>query len=198
MSITAFNLRCLRSVPPRIGLKQILMESPTRQVGCRFAAHIPEAVVVRGFKTRRHEQIDSVVVNIFGRNRVGLVKDFADVIFINGGNIEESRMDRVGDYFSMLTMVTLPRSDKAAEALQSDLDVKFNEDTLIEPKDNLKISAQPSGRWDRPESLDLAMVTVTGNEQKGATTTKTPQLRMICVSNHSHASAFMQTFSCKM
>ena len=111
-----------------------------------------------------------VVLNIFGKNRTGLVHDVTGIVYSSKGNLQESRMDRVGDYFSMLSMVTLEGdadATEAASALQAALVAELNEGVAEGTEGALIVSARPSSSWQRPQQGDIATITVMGNEQRG-------------------------------
>ena len=50
----------------------------------------------------------NVVLTLTGRDRVGLVERVTEVVLNCGGNIESSRMARLGGEFAMLMHVTVP------------------------------------------------------------------------------------------
>jgi glycine cleavage system regulatory protein len=105
-----------------------------------------------------------VVVSIFGQNRTGLVAAVTRIIYEQGGNVEESRMDRLGEHCSILSMVTLPATGEteATEALRSSL-----LEGLSDGGAPMTVSAAASTRWRRPAVRELATVSVMGNESRG-------------------------------
>jgi len=56
-----------------------------------------------------------LVFTLTGTDRVGLVEEVTGVLLAAGGNVETSRMARLGGEFAMLVLVSLP-ADKIAEA----------------------------------------------------------------------------------
>jgi glycine cleavage system transcriptional repressor len=56
-----------------------------------------------------------LVFTLTGTDRVGLVEEVTGVLLGVGGNVETSRMARLGGEFAMLVLVSLP-ADKVAEA----------------------------------------------------------------------------------
>ncbi len=60
----------------------------------------------------------NLVLTLTGRDRVGLVERVTEVVLNSGGNIEASRMARLGGEFAMLMLVSAP--DDRLEALERD------------------------------------------------------------------------------
>lgn len=55
----------------------------------------------------------NIVLTLTGRDRVGIVEEVTQLLLDLGGNVETSRMTRLGGEFAMLMLVTLP-SDQLA------------------------------------------------------------------------------------
>ena len=55
-----------------------------------------------------------IVLTLTGHDRVGIVKEITNVLVKNGGNIENSRMARLGGEFAMLALVVLDEKDLPA------------------------------------------------------------------------------------
>jgi glycine cleavage system transcriptional repressor len=55
----------------------------------------------------------TIVFTLTGPDRVGLVEEVTDLILGIGGNIETSRMARLGGEFAILMLVTLPAEERA-------------------------------------------------------------------------------------
>ena len=67
------------------------------------------------------------VVNIFGTNRTGLVADVAQILYDKGGSVQESRMNRMGDYFSIMMMTTIKHEDEAPPAVLEGLQTALSD-----------------------------------------------------------------------
>jgi len=59
-----------------------------------------------------------IVLTLTGHDRVGIVKEITNVLVKNGGNVENSRMARLGGEFAMLALIAL--EDKDLSALEKD------------------------------------------------------------------------------
>jgi len=59
-----------------------------------------------------------IVLTLTGHDRVGIVKEITNVLVKNGGNVENSRMARLGGEFAMLALASL--NDKNIPALEAD------------------------------------------------------------------------------
>jgi glycine cleavage system transcriptional repressor len=55
----------------------------------------------------------NIVLTLTGRDKIGIVENVTDVIVKRGGNVESSRMARLGGEFAMLMLLTLPDKDFA-------------------------------------------------------------------------------------
>lgn len=60
-----------------------------------------------------------IVLTLTGHDRVGIVKEIMNVLVKNGGNVESSRMARLGGEFAMLALVTL--DDKDLPTFETDI-----------------------------------------------------------------------------
>jgi len=56
----------------------------------------------------------NIVLTLTGHDRVGIVKEITNVLVKNGGNVENSRMARLGGEFAMLALVALEEKDLPA------------------------------------------------------------------------------------
>jgi len=54
------------------------------------------------------------VLTLTGHDRVGIVKEVTNVLVKHGGNVENSRMARLGGEFAMLALVELEEKDLPA------------------------------------------------------------------------------------
>lgn len=61
----------------------------------------------------------NIVLTLTGHDRVGIVKEITNVLIKYGGNVETSRMARLGGEFAMLALVSLSEND--LPALEVDL-----------------------------------------------------------------------------
>jgi len=59
-----------------------------------------------------------IVLTLTGHDRVGIVKEITNVLVKNGGNVENSRMARLGGEFAMLALIALDEKD--VPALEAD------------------------------------------------------------------------------
>ncbi len=55
-----------------------------------------------------------IVLTLTGHDRVGIVKEITNVLVKNGGNVENSRMARLGGEFVMLALIALDEKDLPA------------------------------------------------------------------------------------
>jgi glycine cleavage system transcriptional repressor len=79
----------------------------------------------------------NIVLTLTGHDRVGIVEKITNVIVKLGGNIETSRMARLGGEFAMLALVSL--DDKQNSALETDLQILRREGfqvTFLQTEDN--------------------------------------------------------------
>ncbi len=60
-----------------------------------------------------------IVLTLTGHDRVGIVKEITNVLVKSGGNVETSRMARLGGEFAMLALIALNETD--LPALETDL-----------------------------------------------------------------------------
>ncbi|KAI8803574.1 hypothetical protein BJ742DRAFT_490296 [Cladochytrium replicatum] len=59
-------------------------------------------------KAKPHdEQPSYLVVSLVGKDRVGVIRDFAKYLASLGANVEESRMSRLGGEFAMIVLISL-------------------------------------------------------------------------------------------
>lgn len=78
-----------------------------------------------------------IVLTLTGHDRVGIVDEITDVLVKRGGNVETSRMARLGGEFAMLALVTLDEKD--LPALGSDFEKLRGEGfqiTLLQTEDD--------------------------------------------------------------
>jgi glycine cleavage system transcriptional repressor len=57
------------------------------------------------------EKPQFMVVSLLGRDRVGIVKDFSNLLAKLGGNVEQSRMASLGTEFALMTRISLKGQD---------------------------------------------------------------------------------------
>ena len=62
---------------------------------------------------------NNIVLTLTGHDRVGIVKEITNVFVKYGGNVETSRMARLGGEFAMLALISMP--DNNTTALETDL-----------------------------------------------------------------------------
>ena len=53
----------------------------------------------------------NIVLTLTGNDRVGIVKEITNVLVKHSGNMENSRMARLGGVFAMLALVELEEKD---------------------------------------------------------------------------------------
>jgi glycine cleavage system regulatory protein len=90
-----------------------------------------------------------------------MVNDFATVVHELGGNLEESRMCRMGELFSLLAMVTIPAGSKPTllRRLNDRLESPTGLPTVID--------CRLTSKWARPADAQLQRVTVIGQDRRG-------------------------------
>ncbi len=62
----------------------------------------------------------NIVLTLTGTDRIGMVEFVTGILLPHGGNVENSRMARLGGEFAMLMLVSFPAENQ--EALQRDLE----------------------------------------------------------------------------
>jgi glycine cleavage system transcriptional repressor len=62
-----------------------------------------------------------MVINAVGRDRVGIVSDVSGMVIGVGGNVGDSQAAKLGPYFSLMMLVTVPDSGDAAQKLRTSL-----------------------------------------------------------------------------
>ena len=78
-----------------------------------------------------------IVLTLTGHDRVGIVKEITNVLVTRGGNVETSRMARLGGGFAMLALISLDDND--LPAFETDLQKLRNEGfqiTLLPTEDD--------------------------------------------------------------
>ena len=67
----------------------------------------------------------NIVITLMGRDRVGIVKDITNALVKYGGNVETSRMARLGGEFAMLALVSVAENELVA--LEKELQILRDE-----------------------------------------------------------------------
>jgi glycine cleavage system transcriptional repressor len=62
----------------------------------------------------------NIVFTLTGADRIGIVEDVTQLLLAHGGNVETSRMARLGGAFAMLMLVSIPAAQRAS--LETDLE----------------------------------------------------------------------------
>jgi glycine cleavage system transcriptional repressor len=78
-----------------------------------------------------------IVLTLTGHDRVGIVKEITNVMVKHGGNVENSRMARLGGEFAMLALIAL--DDKDLPEFEADLQKLRDEGfqiTLLQTEDD--------------------------------------------------------------
>ena len=81
----------------------------------------------------------NIVLTLTGRDKIGIVDSVTSVIANRGGNVESSRMTRLGGEFAMLMLVTI--ADAQFAALEQDFQGLRGEGyqiTLLQTQDDSK------------------------------------------------------------
>lgn len=55
----------------------------------------------------------NIVFTLTGKDRIGIVEEVTQLFLAHGGNVEMSRMARLGGEFAILTLVSLPQGETA-------------------------------------------------------------------------------------
>jgi len=79
----------------------------------------------------------NIVLTLTGHDRVGIVKEVTNVLVKHGGNVETSRMARLGGEFAMLALIELEEKD--LPAFEADLEKLRSEGfqiTLLQTEDD--------------------------------------------------------------
>lgn len=107
------------------------------------------------------------VVNVFLSNRPGLVADISYAVHEYGGNVEETRMHRVGDYCTVTLMTAFEAEGDDANAAFSCLRAALRRELLARgARDDLHIAIEPTNPFAFTPS-SIALVTVSGNDEPG-------------------------------
>jgi len=79
----------------------------------------------------------SIVITLTEHDRVGIVEEFTDLLVRHGGNVETSRMARLGGEFARSALITFPGQELTAieKKLQKLRDEGF-QITLLQTEDN--------------------------------------------------------------
>jgi glycine cleavage system transcriptional repressor len=83
--------------------------------------------------------LKNIVLTLTGRDKIGIVGNVTSVIVKRNGNVESSRMTRLGGEFAMLMLITLP--DKGFKNLDQDfqqLRADGYQVTLLQTEDDSK------------------------------------------------------------
>src|ERR1700678_973345 len=59
-------------------------------------------------RTRNHSMHKNFVLTVTGPDRIGIVERVTGLLFGQGGNVETSRMARLGGEFAILMLVSMP------------------------------------------------------------------------------------------
>jgi len=137
---------------------RLLRSSASRQ----FIASLPAK---RGLvhPSQYVEANTQAVINLFGRNRPGLVSEASEVVHNQLGSVEESRMSRVGEFFTITMVADLDYDNMeplmAIDDLRTALKTKLGNE--------LEINVQSTKRWEPPSMGELATVSVMGSDAPG-------------------------------
>jgi glycine cleavage system transcriptional repressor len=101
----------------------------------------------------------NLVLTLTGRDRVGLVDRVTEVVHNNGGNIEASRMARLGDEFAVLMLVSVPE-DRVAD---------LEQDSQQLSTEGFAVSCRPTEQTDPSQYAGWVPheVAVTGADHEG-------------------------------
>ena len=97
----------------------------------------------------------SLILTAFGIDQPGLISSLSGIVGNCDGNIEESRMLRMGDDFVMVVLITLPNNQKQK------LDAEINRNT------NLVIHLHETTVSDDDSSKIVKSLTLTGADNEG-------------------------------
>jgi glycine cleavage system transcriptional repressor len=86
----------------------------------------------------------SIVLTLTGKDRVGIVEELTHLLFNLGGNVDTSRMARLGGEFAVLMLVTLPieqlpQLDEALKGLVGQGYKLTTQPTDTQPAENLSV-----------------------------------------------------------
>ena len=108
--------------------------------------------------------MQSYILTAFGADQPGLVSTLSGFIQDNGGNIEESRMLKMGNQFVMTVLISL--SEVEAENLKSNLD----------SKKSLKIQMHPTQKLESDEITNSKKFKLSGADNEGIVHSLTKKL----------------------
>jgi len=108
--------------------------------------------------------MQSYILTAFGADQPGLVSTLSGLIQDNGGNIEESRMLKMGNQFVMTVLISL--SEVEAENLKSNLD----------SKKSLKIQMHPTQKLESDEITNSKKFKLSGADNEGIVHSLTKKL----------------------
>ncbi|MCS6847045.1 MAG: ACT domain-containing protein [Anaerolineae bacterium] len=101
----------------------------------------------------------NIILTLTGPDRVGLVEDVTARILDCGGNVETSRMARLGGAFAVLLMASLP------EAQLANLEAAFQ--PLVAQGYKLTLSQTTQARAERPRGWQPYRIEVHGADHEG-------------------------------
>jgi len=102
-----------------------------------------------------------VAVTAFGADRPGIAAAVAEVLYVYGGNIEDSRMAILGGHFAMMLIVALPDGSEAAALETALADATRSLDLIVAVRRVAEATGASGGAGERH------VVTVYGADKPG-------------------------------
>jgi predicted amino acid-binding ACT domain protein len=93
--------------------------------------------------TQRFFSSKELIINAVGSDRLGIVSDMTKYVTDAGGNVGESQAAKLGSYFSLMMMVSVPEEkvDSLVDQLKSMADM--NASVYVAAKDSKATSMSP-------------------------------------------------------
>jgi glycine cleavage system transcriptional repressor len=94
----------------------------------------------------------NLVLTLSGPDRIGIVENLTGLLLARGGNVEVSRMARLGGEFAVLMLVSLP--DEQLEGLSTDLESLTTQGYKVTTTQARPIRAETHPDW-RPYRIEV-------------------------------------------
>ncbi len=89
--------------------------------------------------------LKNIILTLTGPDRVGIVERVTGLLLARGGNVETSRMARLGGEFAILMLVSIPR--ERLDGLEGDFDSLADEGYRVSTKLAERPQTQPHSGW---------------------------------------------------
>ncbi len=94
----------------------------------------------------------NIVLTLSGPDRIGIVEKVTGMLFANGGNVETSRMSRLGGEFAILMLVSMPPEKLAS--LENEMEILTAQGYKVTTTRTGRPRSEPDGNW-RPCRIEV-------------------------------------------